>query len=261
MTAASAGSVRRGARFLLPQWAYRVSVVGGGISTTGSVRARPVRGRPHWWVVLAVTLALMALVTAASTGHQARLGAQPYEATQSTGHATSTSTSTSTSTTAPQGETPTTGEPTSPFIEQSAAQSVPLIRTTSPTTTTAVPTATVTTGSTTTTSTTIGSGIGNSPLQNGAQSDQGYLAPPNDSAAIYSFNGDGATKVSASWTPQTELTMTVTCANGSQNIAGSASLELTLPDAQGACQVTLSEAAGETADVTFTLTIAPATNG
>jgi hypothetical protein len=213
-------------------------------------------------VVLAVTLALMALVTASSTGHQTRLGAQPYEATPSTGY--SASTSTSTSITVSKVETPTTDSPTSPVVQQSAAQSqsqsVPMIRTTIPTTTNVAP---AVTGSTTTTTTNpaIGSGIGNGPMQNATQSDQGYLDPPSDSSAIYSFNGKGATKVSATWTAQTELTMSVTCANGSQNVEGSTSLELTLPDAQGACQVTLSEAADETANVTFTLTIAPASNG
>jgi hypothetical protein len=249
-TAVSAGSVPRGARFLHPWSAYRYAVVGGGISTTGPVRARPVRGRPHWWVVLAVTLALMALVTAASTGRQSRIGAQPYQAAQPGRHPTS-------NTVAPRPTvTTSTNSSSSTVIEQSATQPVTTTRTTSPPTVVATSTPTTVVATTTTTST-AGSGTGNSPMQTSAKNDQGFLEPPDDTTAIYTFNGTGLTTVTVTWTPQVELTLTATCADGTQSGEGGGSLELTLPDAQGACQLTLSEPASESADVTYSLTITP----
>ncbi len=54
--------------------AYGVPVAGGGSGSTESLRARVVRGRPNWWVILAVSLALMALLvaTAGGTSHPGR---------------------------------------------------------------------------------------------------------------------------------------------------------------------------------------------
>ena len=97
-------------------------------------------------------------------------------------------------------------------------------------------------------------------MQTSAKNDQGFLEPPDDTTAIYTFNGTGLTTVTVTWTPQVELTLTATCADGTQSGDGDGTLELTLPDAQGTCQLTLSEPASETADVTFTLTITPSGN-
>src|SRR6185437_10292507 len=47
--------------------AYRGPVAGGSRSTEG-LRTRMARDRPNWWVILAVTLALMALLVAIASG-------------------------------------------------------------------------------------------------------------------------------------------------------------------------------------------------
>jgi hypothetical protein len=94
-------------------------------------------------------------------------------------------------------------------------------------------------------------------MESASQSDDGYLQPPNDTTAIYAFNGNGPTTISATWSPQAELTLTATCANNTQSAQGSGSVDLTLSDAQGACQVTLTEPTDDTADVIFTLIIDP----
>src|SRR6516164_7458597 len=44
--------------------AYGVPVAEGGFGTAEGRRLRVVRGRPNWWVILAVSLALMALLVA-----------------------------------------------------------------------------------------------------------------------------------------------------------------------------------------------------
>ncbi len=195
-----------------------------------------------------MTLALMALVTAASTGHQSRLGAQPYEAAPAGRHPTAGTGPTSTVTTS-------TSAAIAPVTAPDPAQPVSTTRTTSPATMVTTTTAGLTV---TTTTATVGSGTGNAPRQTSAKSDQGFLEPPDNTTAIYAFYGTGLTTVSVTWTPQVELALTATCANGSQSGQGSGSLELTLPDAQGSCQLTLSEPASESADVTFSLTITPA---
>jgi hypothetical protein len=199
-------------------------------------------------VVLAVTLALMALVTAASTGRQIRSGAPPLEVAKS-GRP-----STSATTTPRPAVTTSTNHAVSPVIEQTASRQPPVTSTSAPSTTTTAATATTTT-------TTAGSGTGNSPMQSAAKNDQGFLEPPGDTAAIYTFNGTGLTTVSVTWTPEVGLTLTATCTNGTQSGEGDSSLDMTLPNAEGSCQLTLSEPAGETADVTFSLTITPAANG
>ena len=49
-------------------------MVGGGSETTEGLRSRVARGSPNWWVILAVSLALMALLvaTAENRPHPAR---------------------------------------------------------------------------------------------------------------------------------------------------------------------------------------------
>ena len=48
--------------------AYRVPVLGGRPDATEGLRARVARGRPNWWVILAVSLGLMALLVATAGG-------------------------------------------------------------------------------------------------------------------------------------------------------------------------------------------------
>ena len=53
--------------------AYGWAVVGGGGPDHGAATANPrVRGNPNWWVILAVSLALMALLVATSGGERNR---------------------------------------------------------------------------------------------------------------------------------------------------------------------------------------------
>jgi hypothetical protein len=242
--AGSVGCVPEGDRNLAQGQAYRVPVVGGGNDTTGDARARPSRGRPHWWVVLAVSLALMALVAAGSAGRQAAIGTQRFPATASPRHHSQQAMT-----------TPSTLPGTSPRVP---ATSSPLG--------TALPVviagvhvpANSPSASTTTTSTTGGSTLGTAQPADDTV-DEGYLEPPDDATAEYAFAASGATEVTASWNSAATLSLSVACPSGTQMAQGSTTVSVAAPDTSGECQATLTDLDTGTATVSYSLTIGPAT--
>jgi hypothetical protein len=253
--------------------AYRGLVFGGGSGGTDGLRSRVARGRPNWWVILAVSLGLMALLVA-TAGSSAR---GPAPATQArggpgepavhispgpgllwsagTGAATrSTTTTTTVATTTPS---------TSSRLPSGTAASVATTRQTSasgvggsagggappapaPTTTVAPAPATTTT-------------TGASPVVAADRTQtQGYLNPPTEPSDKFGFTGTGAMEISVVWSGNTYLTMQVSCPNGGQSVGGTGAMAASLPDAGGSCLATVTEPASETTSLTYTISIGPA---
>jgi hypothetical protein len=213
------------------------------------------RGRPNWWVILAVSLALMALLVA-TAGNPKRVtggthdlaSAQSGDAhgAQGSSRSTSTARSTTTTTLAPAhtGATaltsthaatvPTTTEPPAPASSPATATTTTTVPMVVPTTTTSEPA---------------------EPM--GAGSHQGVIEPPAQRSGSVGFTGTGSMQISVVWSTSTYLTMQISCPNGSQNVGGSSAMEASLPDATGSCLATVSEPDSETTALTYTITIGP----
>jgi hypothetical protein len=243
--------------------AYRVPVLGGKPDANESWRSRVARGRPNWWVILAVSLGLMALLVATAGGSPRATrrggGSAPAAARTALGpgahrragtNAASRSTAAPTTTTTPiAAALPSSGTAGGGTALLSSGTprvgSTPRIAATSVTTTTQAPPATTTTTAA-------------EPNAEPADRTQGYLDPPSDTSNKYGFTGTGAMEISVVWSGDTYLTMEVSCANGSQNVGGTSAMAATLPDATGSCLATVSEPASETTSLTYTISIGPA---
>lgn len=238
--------------------AYRVPVVGGGSDTTESVRSRVARGRPNWWVILAVSLGLMALLVATAGSTPQRTGRRHASAQEAAGLTTrkdagrlapgarTTVPPTTTTTAAP---TPTTPGPTgigSSLLSTRTPDTFGTSETAPPTTTTTPPVTTTTTT------------LPNVALPADRTQTQGYLDPPVQTSNQYGFTGTGAMAISVLWSGDTYLTMQVTCPSGSQSVGGTSAMAASLPDATGSCLATVHEPASESASLTYTISIGPA---
>ncbi|HSZ38250.1 MAG TPA: hypothetical protein VK773_14235 [Acidimicrobiales bacterium] len=216
------------------------------------------RGRPNWWVILAVSLALMALLVATSGNpRRAPGGAHGIANAQSSdSHGTHRTGGSSRSMSTGAARTTTTTDPAAAGADTAATALTSTHAPTMPTTTqpASAPLATTTTVvvvPTTTTTTTIPS----QPL--GAGSHQGVIEPPAQRSSSVGFTGTGAMQVSVVWSGSTYLTMQVSCPSGSQNVGGTSAMQASLPDASGSCLATVSEPASESTALTYTITIGP----
>ncbi len=243
--------------------AYRVPVFGGGPGGKEGLRSRVARGRPNWWVILAVSLGLMALLvaTAGSTPPASHREADPAEAASQssprpgerlqTGAAPLTPTTTTT-TTAPT--TTTTAPPSGPANDASSLRATETSGTVNAPPAPA-PSVTTTTAPATTTTTTTASG---SAVPADRTQTQGYLNPPVQPSNKYGFTGAGAMEVSVVWSGNTYLTMEVSCPSGDQSVGGTGAMAASLPGASGSCLATVSEPTSETTSLTYTISIGPA---
>ena len=220
-----------------------------------ALRSRVVRGRPNWWVILAVSLGLMALLvaTAGGTPSASRPGDLPSRAVAPAlpgGHEHAAapflgSTTTTTTTTAPSGPVTvatslgTTGTASTVSAPQASA---PIV---TPTTVAAAAT---------TTTTTIPSVVA---AADRTQT-QGYLDPPLQPSNKYGFTGTGAMEVSVVWSGSTYLTMEVSCPSGNQSVGGTSAMAASLPAASGSCLATVTEPTSEATSLTYTISIGPA---
>jgi hypothetical protein len=234
---------------------YRGAVVEAGSKALGRPRAQPTRGRPNWWVILAVSLALMALMaaTSASTRGSENFGrrVQSLNSAQVTPsrHAhgavtTSSAGAQGKGTTLPSVPTTT----TVPAARLGAGASGAVSTTVPPSATTTTVAAAATAG------TSAGPG-GTTPSDRTTNS--GTLQPPSDPSNSYGFTGHGPMQVSVTWGDSTYLTLTVTCPNASQGNGGTSAMAVSLPDAEGACRATVSEPTSENTPVTYSITIGP----
>ncbi len=230
--------------------------MGGNVTEDGLDALRPRSSRPHWWVVLAVSLALLALVAAATAAHEhapaQRGGARPIPSGGRDGvHARRGPPAGTTTTTSTPSAPPVTSATSAPADDADSFRAVTAESTTTTTTTTTPP------SSTTTTTTTQAA-----PPTAQTENFSGSLQQPNLSTASYSFSGVGSMQVSASWTPAaTTLSVTVTCPAGTLTEEGTSTLSVALPDGDGACETTIKETVVNYAAVSYTLTIGPAPGG
>ncbi len=227
----------------------------GDLTRTGHRRARPQRIRPHWWVVLAVSLSLLALVAAASSNHPgSHENRRPDAAASRSLHAprfSPTPASTIITTTPPT-------QPVSALTQTTTTQKVAPVPHGGSIDVATTPATPPTTTTTTTAPPAKGAAIGTAPAQTAPQIWTGDLQQPTDATAKYTFSGAGATQVSVTWSPSTLLSLSVSCPSGPQTIQGSSSAAIVIPDADGYCEVTLQLLLVQYAAVSYTLTIVPA---
>jgi hypothetical protein len=234
-------------------------VFGGGHDSTEGVRARIARGRPIWWVILAVSLGLMALLVAVAgnTTPSSRRGDRPAQASARAPGPRSRPHATTTPVTTPATTTTTT---TPAARAASSAANVPAsLHTTGVTGTVGpqqapAPIVTTTTLAPATTTTTAPSAA----VPADRMQTQGYLNPPLQPSNKYGFTGTGAMEVSVVWSGSTYLTLEVSCPSGDQSGGGTAAMQASLPDANGSCLATVTEPASESASLTYTISIGPA---
>ena len=223
--------------------------------------SRPSRGavQANWWVILAVSLALMALLVATSGSHSPATPSRGAVVQLSTAgdhrsvshhdaprsavgeRATTTTVTTHEISTLPP-TTPAADRPTTTTTSpsQSVVRTLPASMTgTTTTTTTAAPST---------------SGAGSS---NGRTQTQGYLDPSTESSSTYAFTGAGATTVSVVWSGAAYLTMSVGCGGSDQSVGGNSAMTAQIPDAAGSCSATISEPVADPVPVSYTVTIAP----
>jgi hypothetical protein len=246
--------------------AYRVPVpvFGGGPEASEGLRTRVARGRPNWWVILAVSLGLMALLVATAGGTppaprrgggdaDTQAAARIPPRADRAGTAPVTPTTTTTTTTTGAAAAPLSGATdlasSARSTETSGAPGAPPAAAPSVTTTTLAPA--------TTTTTTTAAAPSSSVAADRTQT-QGYLNPPLQSSNQFGFTGTGAMEISVVWSGDTYLTMEVSCPSGDQNVGGTSAMAASLPDASGNCLATVSEPTSESTSLTYTITIGPA---
>ncbi len=64
--------------------------------------------------------------------------------------------------------------------------------------------------------------------------------------------------MSVVWSQPVYLTLTVSCPNDSQSDGGTTAMAITLTDASGSCEATVSEPSPESTTLTYSVTIGPA---
>jgi hypothetical protein len=229
-------------------------------SKRGVVRGPPTaRIRPPWWAVLAVSVSLLALVAAATSGHSnptgGRAAAPDHAANPHQSGSTAlppTTTTTTEPAAGPSTVTPPNLPPSSPATTSPTEAARVVARHTSDTTTT--------TTAAPTTTTTAAAGV--SSLAAAVQpvapiTMSGALQQPDDASASYPFTGVGSTEVSASSTSSAPLLLTVTCPSGALDEAGSSFVSVVIPDADGPCELVLKETEVQYVAVPYTVTIGP----
>lgn len=200
--------------------------------------------RPHWWAVLAVSLALLALVAAASSDRPPASGIHDLANAAGPRHQPpATTLPSSTTTTAPPTVTTTTVPPSTTTTSDVARV---VVQESSPTTTT----------TTTTTTVPPPANAAAAPVQ-AITPEYGSLQQPHDTSATYMFTGQGAMQVAASWTPSTTLSLTVSCPGSTQQVEGTSTASVVIPGADGPCDAVLKEIAVQNDGVSYTLTIGP----
>jgi hypothetical protein len=228
-------------------------VFGGRREGGEALRSRVARGRPSWWVILAVSLGLMALLvaTAGGTPSGSRPGDVPARAVARAlpgGHEHATAPSLGSPTT-----TTTTTAPSGPATVATSHRTTGMAGTVSAPQATAPIVTPTTVAAATTTTTTIPSVVA---AADRTQT-QGYLDPPLQPSNKYGFTGTGAMEVSVVWSGSTYLTMEVSCPSGDQSVGGTSAMAASLPAASGSCLATVTEPTSEATSLTYTISIGP----
>jgi len=227
--------------------------VAGENSKSGALRGQPTRRiRPHWWAVLAVSVSLLALVAATSSRPKTSYGTAtaPSPPAHRQSDPTTTTPRTTTTTTeparAPITVTPPTTTPQPGSGSTVGAHVVVQQSTPAPATTTT--TAAATTG---------GSSVAAAVQAVEPLKFQGDLQQPDDATNSYPFPGSGAMQVSVSSTSTVPLLLTVSCPVGTVDQTGSSLVSVSIPNADGPCDLVLKETVVQYVAVPYTITVGP----
>jgi hypothetical protein len=255
----------------LATYSLNVSDAGGVDPPVARERTGPAE-RPHWWGVLAVALALMALVATLSASHHGSASSAgrgtphlPQSAqftptgrgssttttgtgsSNATGHGATTSSTPSgtqspaafAATVSPNRTGPASSSPTAP-VPTTGQSTIP------PTTSSAAAPQAETPNSTPATTTTMAEASVTYP---------GNLEYPGSLSAQYSVQSGGGATVTASWSGTPSLTLSVECPGGQQNRAGASPLNVSVTANGGTCLLELAEPATAQATVSFVLDV------
>jgi hypothetical protein len=236
--------------------------VAGYVAEKGYDGARPLRIRPHWWVVLAVALSLLALVAASGSDHSGSKG-RPHPArsiqlfpTGATGAKPTTTTTTVPSTTMSTTVTPPSSAPSAGPTGSGRGNVVTTQSASSPAATT-----TTTTAATVTTTPKL-SAASTQPATPATNTEEPYsLQQPAQTTASFAFNGVGSMTVSVTWDYATPLSLTVSCPGGAQTKVGPSGLTIVIPNSGGPCTTTLKETIVQYNAVDFVMLIHPTDAG
>ncbi len=248
--------------------AYGVRVAGGRPDTWEGSHSPVARGRPNWWVILAVSLALMALLVAtagngppASRHGRALASAPASRSGRPADPGDAGDAGAPASTHAPRTTTTTTTTSAPAASPDEVASGTPLLSTrtfgatvTAPPAPAPAPAPVVTTTVPPTTTTTSASAS----VPSDRTQTQGYIDPPLQTSSSYGFTGTGAMEISVLWSGATYLTLEVTCPDGSESVGGTSAMAASVPDARGSCLAAVNEPSSESAALTYTITIGPA---
>jgi hypothetical protein len=236
-------------------------------------------GRPRWWALLAVSLALMALVASLTTGSpptpRAGAGAAAHRSSGGGGTPVRRPDGTGTGSRRPQDgaitEAGATGAPgarpspgtggsvsggpgpsTTPPPSRGSTEPVTVTPTSTAPFTTTTSGATSTAGTATVTTTTT------SPTAS-TRSEVGNLTYPDNVTALYSFPGAGPLEATATWAGGAVLTLSVVCPGRRTTRTGGSGLSVSVSQGTqgdgGTCTVSISEATTLRAEVSYSIDV------
>lgn len=256
----------------------------------GEARNRILVGRPRWWAVLAVSLALMALVASLSAGARGApgpaAGAEAHHPTlpagragardQSSAHTPAvtpragpagTSTASAGTGAAPGGPAGQSGtasaSPPDLVAGLEAGTSAVTVPTpaggASGTAGTAAPPATTSTTRTTATTATTAPPTTTTAAAGTTQTEIGNLTYPDNVAAEYAVPGGGAVQVTATWSGTPDLTLSIACPARTARRSGASELSVSVPQPapgnDATCTVAIAEPTGVEATVSYSLAV------
>ncbi len=250
----------------MPEDGYRVQVVGLGGTTPTTRHERGALGRPHWWGVLAVSLALMALVAALSAParHTVATPGGPTGSAQPESRAPGAPTRGR----VPSG--PTTGGadpgPVIPTTQPGSGRAPPIATVSSPGSTTAttsppsttaasVPSTVAPPGTTTTTAPAVPAPTTTTPPAVETESQPGNLEYPDNVSAQYPIDSGGGVSVVADFSGAPALDLSVSCPGGQADRDGASGVSVSVGGPAGPCTVEISEPSPQSAPVSYTLTV------
>jgi hypothetical protein len=189
--------------------------------------------RPTWWVLLAVSMAVMALVFARSPGTIHRSDSGSLSNPMNDLHVGKSSNSST-----PQ--IPVLAKASTPPDQASSTTTLPL----QPSPSESQPGSFVQPGPTT------------APVNRAVQSFAGYLSYPDNVVSSYPVSG-GAGEVTAvaSWTTVATLQLSISCPAGQRSISGTSIATVSMPVTAAPCTVALSEVTAHVGPVAYDITV------
>lgn len=255
-------------------------------------RKTNITDRPHWWTLLAITIALMALIVAISSTHNTQitkhesatnvLSSRTSRPGNSTFSRSLIKSGPPTRKTAKLSSSPKTNTRINNELNQTASNAYPssnlssgslfggnvpgdihsqptsnissLPTSTAPEPSSPNPTTSVPPISTSTTIQSTSSST-TSTTSTTSATNNGYLQYPDNISASYQVQGAASEKATATWSGSINLTLSISCPGGSQTLTGASGISVSASSEQQQCSVTLSEPTGYTNTTPYPYTI------